>query len=212
MRRSDAKALSNLTSPCKGEVGGEAAGRGSPSRFARTEGMTDRARRLRNTMTDAETKLWRALRRNQINDLSFRRQHPVDQHVLDFYCPAILLAIEVDGGQHNLSKQQSKDAQRTIELNERGIVVLRYWNNDVLTNLSGVLEDIVRVVEEWLRASPPPERGRSADEGRRVGVQSTAPAARATPPRRAPRADPPLPGEGERRPGDSALSPRHGKA
>jgi very-short-patch-repair endonuclease len=163
--------LHELTSPCKGEVGGEAAGRGSSTRFARTKAMTHRARRLRADMTETETRLWKALRGRQIDDLQFRRHHAVGRYVFDFYCPAIQLAIEIDGGQHNTPSGQAADAGRTKWLNNKGIAVLRYWNNDVLANLSGVIEDIARLVAERQRS---------------------------TPPRRASRVDPPLSGEGER--------------
>ncbi len=134
------------TSPCKGEVGREAAGRGSkPHRFSRTAEMTRRARRLRVDMTDAEQKLWRALRRNQIGGLNFRRQHPVGPYTLDFYCPPLRLAIEVDGGQHGEDPAQRKDRHRSDWLASKGIVVIRFWNNDVLGNISGVVSEIRRV-------------------------------------------------------------------
>ncbi len=135
------------TSPCKGEVGRKAAGRGS--RFARTTAMTSRARRLRGRSTDAEKKLWRALRRDQINGLSFRRQHPIGPYVLDFYCPAIGLAIELDGGQHAL--REGTDVRRTRWLNAKGIIVLRFWNNDVHGNLQGVLSEMARVAQTRAR-------------------------------------------------------------
>ncbi len=189
------KSRREVTSPCKGEVGSEAAGRRSTSRFSRVKEMTHRARRLRGEMTDAEIMLWKALRRRQIDDLQFRCQHAVGNYVLDFYCPSILLAIEIDGGQHNTTSGQTADASRTKWLNSNGIVVLRYWNNDVLANLSGVLEDIARCADERRRLSPPPERGRSAAKGRREGVNDAR--TDMTPPRRASRADPPLSGEGE---------------
>jgi hypothetical protein len=92
-----------LTSPCKGEVGREAAGRRSTPKFSRTVQMTKRARRLRRDMTDAERKLWQVLRREQIKGVSFRRQHPVGPFTLDFYAPALKLGIEIDGGQHATS-------------------------------------------------------------------------------------------------------------
>lgn len=187
----DPKPLHKSTSPCKGEVD---LWRGSASRYMRTRSMTRQARRLRGEMTDAETKLWKALRRRQINDLQFRRQRAVGNYVLDFYCPSILLAIEIDGGQHNTAHGQAADVQRTKWLNEHGIVVLRYWNNDVLTNLAGVLEDITRSIEHR-RESTPPVRGRSAAEGHQEGVNNDC--ADLTPPRRASRADPPLSGEGK---------------
>ena len=144
-------------------------------------------------MTDTEIKLWNALRRRQIGDLQFRRQHAIGNYVLDLYCPTLKLAIEVDGGQHNTASGQATDLRRTTWLNEHGIVVLRYWNNDVLGNLTGVLEDIARFVEQH-----------------RQGVNIAHSDKKLTPPRRArsqvyagcvnlaaKRADPPLPGEGK---------------
>jgi very-short-patch-repair endonuclease len=133
------------TSPCKGEVGRAAAGRGSKRRFSRTRAMTKRARRLRVDPTDVEKKLWRALRRDQMNGLHFRRQHPIGPYTLDFYCPEIHLCVELDGGQHNTGIHQRSDARRTAYLESQGIAVLRFWNNDVLSNLDGVLAEIARV-------------------------------------------------------------------
>ena len=143
-----------LTSPCKGEVGREAARRGSRQRFSRTTAMTKRARHLRTNMTNAEYRLWHALRRKQVHGLQFRRQHPVGTYTLDFYCPQIGLAVEVDGGQHAEQKRLT-DNHRTRWLGEKGIVVVRYWNNDVLTNLEGVLSDLVQRVESRARELTP---------------------------------------------------------
>ncbi len=142
------------TSPCKGEVGREAAGRGSTRRFGRTGAMTARARRLRRAMTDAESKLWFALRRDQLQGLSFRRQHPVGPYTLDFYCPALRLAIELDGGQH-AEQTREADRKRTLWLAEKGIVVLRFWNNDVLQNLEGVWDEISRVAVQRAQMQTP---------------------------------------------------------
>ena len=89
-------------------------------------------------MTDAERKLWSPLRDRQIDGLKFRRQHPIGQYVLDFLCEERRLAVELDGSQHTAEK----DAVRTAWLADHGIRILRFWNNDVLTNLSGVLETI----------------------------------------------------------------------
>jgi very-short-patch-repair endonuclease len=140
----------SFTSPCKGEVGREAAGRGSKRRFSRTEQMTKRARSLRSSMTDAEAKLWRAVRRDQINNLNFRRQHPVGPYTLDFYCPSLRLGIELDGGQHAEHGNRLNDQRRTRWLASKGILVIRFWNNDVLGNLDGVLTEILRVATERL--------------------------------------------------------------
>ena len=70
----------------------------------------------------------------------FRRQHPIGPYVVDFACPSQKLAIEIDGGQHAM--QQEADTARTAELGRRGYGVIRFWNNDVLDNLAGVLERI----------------------------------------------------------------------
>ena len=143
------------TSPCKGEVDREAGGRGA--RFSRTEAMTVRARQLRGNMTDAEKQLWRALRRDQLNGLHFRRQHPVGPFTLDFYCPSLRLAVEVDGGRHAEQRKQADD-RRTHWLAEKGVVVIRYWNNDVLSNLPGVLSDLLIHAESLAQvpATPSP--------------------------------------------------------
>jgi very-short-patch-repair endonuclease len=136
------------TSPCKGEVGREAAGRGSaPRRFARTPPMTARARRLRKQPSEAEKKLWQMLRRHQFETLGFRRQHPIGVYVLDFYCPALRPAIEPDGGQHNEPGLTARDERRTQWLASKDINVVRFWNNDVLRNLEGVWTVLMQEVE-----------------------------------------------------------------
>src|SRR5437764_4191707 len=126
MRRKSA--ATGSTSPCKGEVGREAAGRGSPSasRFSRTCGMTSKARALRKEMTKVESKLWNMLRRDQL--------------------PEIRLALELDGGQHGFDDTRARDRRRTKWLASRGITVLRFWNNDVIENLEGVWSEIARVL------------------------------------------------------------------
>lgn len=128
------------SSPWKGEDR-----RGSTaSRFSRTKEATARARRLRRDATTAERKLWRVLQRSQVKGLSFRRQHPFGRYVLDFYCPAIRLAIEVDGGQHNDVRHRANDERRSRVLSDKGITILRFWNNDVLKNVEGVWEVVAR--------------------------------------------------------------------
>ncbi|HET9687571.1 MAG TPA: endonuclease domain-containing protein [Pseudolabrys sp.] len=146
----------NFTSPCKGEVGREAAGRGSNRRFARTAEMTKRARNLRGNQTDAEVRLWQALRRNQINGLSFRRQHPIGRYILDFYCPALKLAIELDGGQHATVAQARLDHTRTRWIALRGIRVFRFWNNDILSNIDCVRAEIPHLASEALKPQRTP--------------------------------------------------------
>ncbi len=104
------------------------------------------SRRLRSNMTDAEKLLWRNLRKEQIGDYKFRRQHPLGQFILDFVCLEARLIIEVDGGHH--MEQQEKDEERTLYLEQQGFRVLRFWNNDVLSNIESVKQAI------WQALSP----------------------------------------------------------
>ena len=101
----------------------------------------DRARELRQDMTDAEQKLWHHLRNRQLSGHKFRRQHDIDHYIADFACTEALLIVELDGGQH--ADQADYDERRTQHLQARGYRVLRFWNNDVLTNLEGVLTVIL---------------------------------------------------------------------
>jgi len=103
-------------------------------------GTLKRAKHLRANMTDAEHLLWSKLRRKQMNGRHFRHQVSIGHYIADFACLEIKLIIEADGGQHNIDK--AKDEQRTRWLESRGYRVLRFWNNDVLQNLEGVLEAI----------------------------------------------------------------------
>jgi very-short-patch-repair endonuclease len=116
--------------------------------------MTKRARRLRGTMTDAETKLWQKLRRNGIDGFTFRRQHPLGASTLDFYCPSLRLAIEIDGGQHATASVRRRDANRERWLEERGILTLRFWNNDVLADLDGVSSAISEAIAQRRGQTP----------------------------------------------------------
>jgi very-short-patch-repair endonuclease len=99
---------------------------------------------LRRDATRAERKLWYFLQRGQLAGLSFRRQHPIGGYIVDFYCPAIRLAIELDGGQHNQPDHQARDERRSEWLRCKGVTVLRFWNNDVLQNTEGVWDEIAR--------------------------------------------------------------------
>ena len=110
------------------------------------EVLLSHARESRKNATDAENLLWHLLRRNQILNFSFRRQHPLGSFILDFYCHQAKLAIELDGGQHAEDAQHQHDEIRSKWLQAQGITVLRFWNNEVLTNAEGVLQTIY----EWL--------------------------------------------------------------
>jgi len=101
-----------------------------------------RAAELRKNMTYAEKILWQKLNNRKIFGLKFRRQHPVDIFILDFYCHERKLAIEVDGGIHNQIDQKEWDENRTFELEEFGIKVLRFENEDVIHQTNKVIEFI----------------------------------------------------------------------
>jgi very-short-patch-repair endonuclease len=116
------------------------------SRFNRSKLKTERAHKLRREATDVERWVWQRLRRAQIDGASFRRQHPAGNYILDFYCPALRLAIELDGGQHATAVQ--RDRVRDAWLSRQGVTLLRFWNSDVIGNLSGVMEVIAAKISE----------------------------------------------------------------
>ena len=107
-----------------------------------------RVRQLRRNATDAESLLWQLLRNRQLDGWKFRRQHPVDPYILDFYCDEARLAVELDGGQHAEPAQAGYDVERTLALETGGIRVLRFWNNEVLKNTNAVLQEIWNVINE----------------------------------------------------------------
>ena len=120
-----------------------------PCAFAIMPFMASRtARRLRTTMTDAERRLWSALRGRRLRGFKFRRQHPLGPFVVDFACLDHRLVIEADGGQHADSVE---DERRTAWLERRGWRVLRFWNNDIFANPEGVQEAILRALSRRAR-------------------------------------------------------------
>ena len=104
--------------------------------------LTPTARILRRRSTEAETLLWSRLRAGQLDGRKFTRQFPIGKAVVDFAYRSAKLAVELDGGQHALATK--KDAARTRMIEAHGYQVIRFWNNDVMSNLDGVLEDILR--------------------------------------------------------------------
>ncbi len=100
------------------------------------------ARQLRQTATDAESYLWSILRNRRVNRRKFRRQHPVQPYVLDFFCAELNLCIELDGGQHFDHEGKRKNAIRDAFLRARGIRTLRFTNFDMLRDTDTVLNVI----------------------------------------------------------------------
>ena len=100
------------------------------------------ARELRHAETEAEKILWSFLRNRQLKNKKFRRQHAFADYVLDFYCHECKLAVELDGNSHSEKEKKEYDVARTNLLNEYGIKVIRFWNNEVVEAPEKVLEKI----------------------------------------------------------------------
>ena len=104
----------------------------------------NRARLLRKKATDTERILWRHLRNRNFAGYKFRRQHPLDCYILDFYCSTAKLAIELDGGGHNYCVGQIRDRTRSEFLDRHGVVVLRFWNHQIRQELDSAASNLVR--------------------------------------------------------------------
>jgi very-short-patch-repair endonuclease len=123
---------------------------------------TANARSLRREMTDAERMLWQSLRGKQLDNCRFRRQHSIGKYIIDFACIEKKLAVELDGGQHQ--EQIAYDDRRTAYLNSQGWRVLRFWNNDVMSNVDGVLSSIVATLSSLPPSQPSPCKGEGASQ------------------------------------------------
>lgn len=113
------------------------------------------SRDLRNNMTDAEKHLWSKLRAKQILGLQFYRQKPLLNFIVDFYCPAANVVIECDGGQHFTEEGLEADRVRDEVLVELGLVVLRFSNRQVLTEIDDVIELIFQTAQSRIPLNPP---------------------------------------------------------
>ncbi|MGD0023731.1 MAG: endonuclease domain-containing protein [Xanthobacteraceae bacterium] len=100
------------------------------------------ARRLRLSATETEVLLWKRLRTIETAGTHFRRQVPIGPYIADFACMAARLVIELDGSQHNTDTRRAKDETRTRWLESEGYRVIRFWNNDLVHNMDGVLETV----------------------------------------------------------------------
>ena len=118
-----------------------------------------KARSLRSNPTDAELQLWYRLRRRQIHGVQFYRQKPIGKYIVDFYAPAAKLVIELDGAQHLEPGQAKYDAQRTRDLEQQGLKVVRFDDRQVLLETESVLEGISHCVEN--PSVPPFTKGRN---------------------------------------------------
>jgi very-short-patch-repair endonuclease len=114
-----------------------------------------RASHLRRNLTPPEARLWSCLKAKSVAGYRFRRQHPIGPYILDFYCPAARLAVEVDGALHDFPDQQAHDERRTQWLKHQGIRVLRIRATDVRDYLSGVLDLIEQEVSRGVCKGSP---------------------------------------------------------
>ncbi len=101
--------------------------------------LKERRRELRQNQTDAERVFWARVRNRQFFGLRFFRQYSIGPYILDFYCPASKLAVELDGSQHNRTEAREYDAARSEFLNAHGIEVIRFWNDEILREIEGAL-------------------------------------------------------------------------
>ena len=125
---------------------------------------TKNARALRRELTDAERKLWYGLRDRRLDGRKFRRQYALGRYVVDFVCLEEMIIVEVDGSQH--ADTAAEDAVRSSWLEGQGFRVLRFWNNDVLKNIDGVLTQISASFSPHPDPLPQAGEGALADDGR----------------------------------------------
>lgn len=110
--------------------------------------LKTKARSLRSNLTDAERGLWSRLRGKQILGVQFYRQKPIGNYIVDFYAAAVRLVIEIDGSHHFDAVQSRYDNQRSKFLEQQGLMVLRFDDRQVLTQMDSVIEEIFRIVSE----------------------------------------------------------------
>ena len=117
--------------------------------------LKEKARRLRAQMTGSERKLWARLHRKQVESVQCYTQRPIGNYIVDFYAPKAKLVVEVDGSQHMESQHVAMDSRRDAHLASEGLQVLRFDNLQVLKEIEGVMEVILRAVAESLDGNPP---------------------------------------------------------
>jgi len=118
--------------------------------------LKQRRRGLRRNQTEAEKALWAHLRNKQFYGMKFFRQYSIGPYILDFYCPNMRLAVELDGGQHNQGESKEYDIVRSEFLKGQGIEVMRFWNNEVLLDMESVLSELGLKVNPLFPLITPP--------------------------------------------------------
>jgi very-short-patch-repair endonuclease len=120
----------------------------NPIYFDATVKMLDNAHNLRLANTKSENILWQKLRNRKLNGFKFRRQHPINGFVADFYCHEARLVIELDGKVHETKKQKERDENRTIELQRLGLEVLRIKNDEVFFDIESAISMILKCINK----------------------------------------------------------------
>jgi very-short-patch-repair endonuclease len=142
-----------------------------------SERHRNRAKQLRQTMTRAETLLWRYLKADRIDGLGFRRQTPIRNYIADFACMSVKLVVELDGESHDFDERQRADLDRDSFFVAEGFQVLRFTNQQVMSNLEGVVEVIRQAASARASNSPPsltlPHKGGGNGEGSATFVENT---------------------------------------
>jgi formimidoylglutamate deiminase len=141
------------------------------SREKVSKGLLTNARSLRKEMTEAEKFLWTQLKDRKLDNLKFRRQQLIEGFILDFYCDAAKLGIELDGEIHSIKEVIEYDEQRTQFLKEFGIEIIRFSNDEVIKNTNQVLDKIKQAVNERTPSPLPLSLGREVSEGRGEGIK-----------------------------------------
>src|SRR3989344_7206613 len=110
--------------------------------------LVSRARELRKETTEAEKLFWdKILKNKKLSNLKFTRQKPIDHFIVDFYCAQLLLAIEIDGEVHKFQKERDKERDNILE-QKFGLKVVRYKNEEILTDLNAVVKDLTRKIKD----------------------------------------------------------------
>jgi very-short-patch-repair endonuclease len=109
-----------------------------------------RAKELRKKQTSSEIKIWKILGAKKMCGLSFRRQHPINRYIADFYCHSIKLVIEIDGNVHDLSEKKESDTNRTAELHRFGIVIIRFRNDQINDSLEEIKKSLENTCNELI--------------------------------------------------------------
>jgi very-short-patch-repair endonuclease len=127
--------------------GGRGQGEGDTPRQNAAPDLTERARELRQSQTEAERLLWAKLRGRRLGGWKFKRQVPIGPYIADFVCADAWLIIELDGGHHNQKPIAERDRHRTAELSGRSYLVVRFWNHEVMMELDSVCDTILNLAQ-----------------------------------------------------------------